>query len=215
MGGWGSGRWTRWGTRPTQDQFHRLAMKDLTRGGWLQPGRRGTIRWFRGDIETGSIGWLVSGVDHEPVAITLTYQCGGESVGERIELTWTECHFGGKRPWFVCYGCGRRCGVLYGSARFRCRRCHGLTYESTRESKECRAIRRAQAIRQRLGGDANLYALFPPKPLRMHWNTYWRLWQQADAAEEESLMGLKRWRDRMQRYGDPATRWVGEPDTPA
>lgn len=199
MGGFGSGRWLRWGTRPTEARFHRLAMNGFTRGGWLRPGAMGTSRWFRGEIETGSIGWFVSGFDDAAVAITLAYRYHGEDICERIELTWTDCHFGGKRPWFVCRGCGQRCGVLYGGVRFRCRRCHGIAYESARENKAHRAIRRAQAIRQRLGGDASLLAPFPRKPPRMHWTTYWRLRHQAEAAEEESWMELKRRIDRVQR----------------
>jgi hypothetical protein len=202
MGGWGSGRSIRLGTRPTESGFHRLAINALTRGGWLRPGTTGISRWFRGDLETGSISWSVSGVDGEADAVTLFYRCRGEDIRERIDLTWTACHFGGKRPWFVCRGCGRRCGVLYGGVWFRCRHCYGLAYESTREKPHERTLRRVQAIRRRLGGSPNLLEPFPPKPPRMHWKTYWRLLEQADAAEAVHHVELVRWLDRLQRGGD-------------
>lgn len=30
-----------------------------------------------------------------------------------LNLTWSDCHFGGKRPWFVCPRCERRVGTVY------------------------------------------------------------------------------------------------------
>src|SRR4029079_13887357 len=38
---------------------------------------------------------------------------------QRVPITWTDCHFGGRRPWFICSVsvngryCGRRVAVLY------------------------------------------------------------------------------------------------------
>jgi hypothetical protein len=100
-------------------------------------------------------------------------------VQEPVPLSWTECNFGGERPWFVCHGagCGRRAAVLYGPGRyFLCRHCYDLRYESQREEKMRRALRRAQKIREGLGGSANMMEPFPEKPKGMHWKTYERLW---------------------------------------
>ena len=94
----------------------------------------------------------------------------------------TACHLGGRRAWFRCavYSngryCGRRVGLLYGAGElFACRRCYGLAYASQREAPMHRGVNRAQKIRMRLGGSANLCEPFPEKPKRMHWRTYHRL----------------------------------------
>ena len=42
-----------------------------------------------------------------------------KSSEQRTSITWTNCHFGGRRPWFTCSAhtngryCGRRVAVLY------------------------------------------------------------------------------------------------------
>ena len=63
---------------------------------------------------------------------------------------------------------------VYGP-RFRCRLCHGLSYECQFESRAQRANRRARKIRRRLGGSDCLMEEFPPRPRGMHWATYRRL----------------------------------------
>lgn len=54
----------------------------------------------------------------------------------------------------------------------------------------------AHNIRRKLGGSANLGTRFPPKPPRMHWRTYWRLRQTAEAAEETSWIAVQASIDR-------------------
>jgi hypothetical protein len=119
-----------------------------------------------------------------------------------VPLSWTACNFGGERPWFVCpgAGCGRRVAILYGPGRyFLCRHCYDLVYESQRENAIYRALRRAQAIRERLGGSANMTKPFPEKPKGMHWQTCERLWWEHHEAEMEQLAGMREWLDRLQK----------------
>ncbi len=57
---------------------------------------------------------------------------------------------------------GRRVGKLYGPGRyFLCRHCYRLAHASQSENVSDRALRRANKIRKRLGGDAGTDAPFP------------------------------------------------------
>lgn len=54
----------------------------------------------------------------------------------RLAATWPHYSRGGARWWFLCPACGARVGRLHlpyrgRAAEFKCRRCHGLTYESS------------------------------------------------------------------------------------
>jgi hypothetical protein len=112
----------------------------------------------------------------------------GKSVQQRVPLVWTRCHLGGRRPWFLC-ACGRRAAKLYqyGAPVFACRQCCGLAYRSQQEIPRHRAISRAQKLRMRLGGSANLLEPFPKKPRGMYRRTYYRLSARAMAAQERSI----------------------------
>jgi len=119
-----------------------------------------------------------------------------------VGLEWTPCNFGGERPWFVCPGvrCGRRVAILYGPGKyFLCRHCYDLRYESQREDKKDRALRRAQKITQRLGGSANMTEPFPEKPKGMHHDTYMRLCWKHHEAEMEYLAGMRELLDKLER----------------
>ncbi len=128
-------------------------------------------------------------------AVVLFYRARSSDAGEwksieqRVPITWTACHLGGQRPWFVCavYSngryCGRRAAVLYGAGElFACRRCYDLAYISQQQAPRLRRIEKVRKIRVKLGGSANLFDSFPEKPKRMHWRTYLRLRARAQAA---------------------------------
>jgi hypothetical protein len=123
-------------------------------------------------------------------------------VWEPVDLTWTACNFGGERPWFVCpgAGCGRRVVVLYGPGKyFPCRHCYDLRYESQRKDKMHRGLRRAQKLREILGGSANMMKPFPEKPKGMHHETYWRLREEHDEAQMAQLVGMREWLERLEK----------------
>jgi hypothetical protein len=129
---------------------------------------------------------------------------GGDwkDVKETVPLEWTACNFGGERPWFICpgAGCGRRVAVLYGPGRyFLCRHCYDLCYESQREDKTHRALRRAQKIRKRLEGSANMMEPFPERPKGMHLKTYMRMFREHHEAEMEQLAGMREWLDKFEK----------------
>jgi hypothetical protein len=94
--------------------------------------------------------------------------------------------------------CGRHVGKLYSAGRlFACRHCYGLAYASQREAGRHRGLRRAQKIRERLGGSVSMLDPFPDKPKSMHWRTYDRLQAQHDAAASRSVAGIMHYLNRL------------------
>jgi hypothetical protein len=200
LGGVGSGNWHRFGKKTTTGEYQGVDVRYLHREGLLKPTRWFTLRWSRAGRETDSISGAVIG-NEEPERLILTYRHRSaqrdewEDVQEPVSLDWTACNFGGERPWFVCpgAGCGRRVAVLYRIGRyFLCRCCYDLVYESQRENGMHRALRRAQAIRERLGGSTNMTKPFPERPKGMHHETYWRLREEHDEAQMAQLVGMRK-----------------------
>jgi hypothetical protein len=117
-------------------------------------------------------------------------------------IVWTKCHLGGARCWFRCC-CGRRAAILYmrSAPVFACRHCCGLAYASQQEIPRHRAISRAQKLRMQLGAGPSLLDPFPGKPPRMHWRTFYRLFNKAAEAQERSIaLALE---DLRRRYPEP------------
>jgi hypothetical protein len=181
-------------------------------------------RWHRnGDLHAGcyfSNCWTWNGevsahidVRTETDAVALTYRWRSpgaaewKSAQQRVPLTWTACHFGGRRPWFICpiYSAGRCCerrvAVLYEvGGLFGCRRCCGLAYTSQQETPMYRGLAKAQKIRQRLEGSTDIFDAFPGKPKSMRWTTYDRLRLEHNVAKERALKGIARTERRLPRF---------------
>jgi hypothetical protein len=207
LGGAGSGNWYRFDKKTTTGECHSVDVRYLHREGLLKSGHWFSLRWSRAGRETGSIRCAVEGNDR-PDRVLLYYRLRNgpgdkwEEVQEPVSLGWTACNFGGVRPWFICpgAGCARRVAVLYGPGKyFLCRHCYDLVYESQRDNKMYRALHRAQDIRRRLGGSANMMVPFPEKPKGMHWRTYERRWWEHHEAEMEQLIGMRQWLDRLEK----------------
>jgi hypothetical protein len=115
-------------------------------------------------------------------------------VQQVVPIVQVLCRFGGSRPYFECPGvvkgvaCGRRAAKLYDPAHlFLCRHCYRLAYATQGMDKGKRALRKANRIRLRLGGEPGMLSLFPPKPRGMWWKTYERL---RAATDEADLLGM-------------------------
>ncbi len=206
MGGLGSGNRYQFDKKTTTDECHGLDVRDLYREGLLKPGTCFRSSWSRAGKEMASMRGFVN---RDRVVLSYRHRSGlsaeWEDVNEPVALEWTPCNFGGERPWLVCpgAGCGRRVAVLYGPGKyFLCRYCYDLRYESQREDKKDRALRRAQKIRERLGGSRSMMEPFPERPKGMHHDTYMKLFWELHEGEMEHLAGMRERLDKLkQRVG--------------
>ncbi len=190
MGGLGPRGWNHSG-RATTDDALKLDIDSYRRAGALTDGWRGVTRWMRGDQETGAIS--VRG-GRDQLTASFTVQVRGEEarpISETIPIVWGPWGAVGERPAFLCPRCGdRRLHLYLWRGRVACRGCAELTYQSRRERERDRAIRRAQKLRARLGGELSLDAPPPERPKRMWRRTYERQLAALAAAEQRALDGF-------------------------
>jgi hypothetical protein len=194
------------GGKTTVESCRSIDVLDWHRRGCLRSPPRFSWAWRQDGERVASIK-----VETERHRVTLKYRSrryGGDwtDTEQRFPVVWTPCRFGGERPWFVCsvYAngtyCGRRVTKLYNAGRlFACRHCSRLAYASQQESAHERGLLKAQRIRTRLGGSANMLDDFPEKPKGMHWRTYERMWRVYDAAKARSFIGLTDFVKRLKR----------------
>jgi hypothetical protein len=146
MGGYGSGRP---GYRPVNDQslalpldrtFHRALVELRHQGSGI---RFHVMTWRVGGRQIAAIGIYVILRAEDDASMVLSYSAGDESIRELIDIVWTATPFG-RRPWWNCPGCARRCARLYNPAgrRWRCRTCYNVTYTSSNESDKRLAYHR-------------------------------------------------------------------------
>ena len=129
MGGFGSGRRSRQARKTSE--MSSIDLADFNRCGVLKQGGSGTVAWSRGGREAGRIAYVLCS---HGLRVHYRSQRSGCSewteVDELIPFAETDQHLGRARKWFECLGCGRRARVLFAGTYYRCRQCHGLTYES-------------------------------------------------------------------------------------
>ena len=189
MGGFGSGRPSGTG-RDKVEACRSIDVNRLHKMGCLRDGWAVGWRWMSDGEKVASINLRA---DADRLHLSYCVRIGGgewEGVVETVGIVHAPCRFGGMRPYFICPGvvngvaCGRRVAKLHCAARyFLCRHCCRLAHASQSEGARDSALRRANKIRQRLGGEPDLVAPFPPKPRGMWRRTYVRLRDQAFAAE--------------------------------
>ena len=154
--------------------------------------------------EGGRFSLVVEDANGPVVAIDAFYTRGGVRLApdyhrrdkrpeprlDNLLVDWTNCYFGGSRPWFICPRgrCGRRAAILYWSSGFACRRCLGLAYESQNEQPLERICRRVAKYSAKL---VTLEGLPNQKPARMHARTYLRLLHAIDSAAERASQHIR------------------------
>ena len=175
MGGIGSGGWNRRGCGII-GQYRSIEVGRLHKEGVLQEGWRGGWAWWSDGERTADI--VIHG-GRDRIRLRYRVQAGDTApvdVDEAIALLWRPCPFGGERPFFRCPGCDATVRRLHGAGtRFLCRRCHRLGYGSQREREHDRALRQANRLRARLGGEPGLGAAMPRRPRHMRRRTDQRL----------------------------------------
>ena len=115
MGGWGSGNWIRWPTKPVVEDGLTLDLCRFIREGLVVPGSSvtGSLTWRQSTTgrDTFSVGYHAS--LRGPGGCAFTYTAAGMSLDYRIDLTVTRPYFGGTRWWFVYPVEGVRAAKLY------------------------------------------------------------------------------------------------------
>ena len=115
-------------------------------------------------------------IETDGESVTVHFVDGSNPVKtETVWLTHTTPGYGGRRAWFRCPLCARRCAILYIAGRLACTVCLGLAYRSERGTKQDRLNRKVRKLLDRVGGADNLCERFPDKPPRVWWRTYSRL----------------------------------------
>ena len=145
MGGSGSGRLYVIGAKETVEDYLQIDIRRWNRESLLDVGRRFTWIWTspRGDRATISVA------SHRGyVQLNYRQQRPGQEWETRdypVDISYTPCHLGGARPWFLCpYAvCNRRVAKLYCSNYFSCRNRLDLAYPRQREEAYNRAARKA------------------------------------------------------------------------
>jgi hypothetical protein len=175
MDGRGSGGHNSKGKR-RDVQSARLDAHELARDGKLKLGARG---WLFGTI------WfeVTGGPDAQHLMLDfLRKSPSGEPLDplqQDIVCYWRKAHFGGRYLMFTCPQCHRPARVLYAwwfDDRiwfFHCRKCAGITYQSTMGHRWDRSARRIEKLRARLKWGAG--GTVPIKPRGMHERTYQRI----------------------------------------
>lgn len=96
-------------------------------------------------------------------------------VGDKdVCIAWEQYLFG-KRPWFMCPHCGRKCKFLYEyESSWSCRQCQGLVYRSQWISKWYKFIQKEQRLLDEVRGG---------KPKSKHQNKFNRLLNELEAVQ--------------------------------
>jgi len=187
MGGMGSGRGP--SARPTRGmirldlaQLHRKGVKPKagTRASFVYSSGGERVLQLKVHLHALPTEDAYGGASVEVVAYRQGARAGSRRQHPDLEETATR--FGGRRLWFTCSGCRRRCRVLF-SETLRCRKCVGMSYASENMTRTARVCDQMHKLRRRLNAGENAYDL-PDKPPRMHWSTNNRLADRHEAYEE-------------------------------
>jgi len=155
----------------------------------------GSISWTNSRGKKSEIGVFSFTPGEIILSYTITKNHGNEkkAYNYRVYLDTTPCNYGGKRWWFKCPQCWRRCRILYlppGHNYFLCRICHNLTYTSQQEGKNKwsplfdsfskipeleKLLRRTRSHKKRQIIERKLYRHYLGMRGLVEWDRLWRM----------------------------------------
>ena len=163
-------------TRPTVERLSSdsLDVRELKKFGLLRDQRMilQGLRWPALSRIVSSRHWL-------------ELDFAGRDTMQRVRVSWTRCHLGGRRPWMHCPYCEKRVAkLLKGMGGYCCRACIGNPfYACQAKSSHGRRHFGICKIRLQLNGYASLLEPFPERPRGMHQKRYERMKARALALE--------------------------------
>ena len=114
MGGFGSGCYARMGGAPKVEDYRCIDLANLRRWRMLKPGALRVIVFGR---ETPEHLWMRVRADGAGVVFLKRLHDG--ALGKLfVSFAYTATACGGRRRWFLCPSCRRRCRCLYGRDTF-------------------------------------------------------------------------------------------------
>lgn len=181
MGGYGSGR--RYGN-PLAEESLRIDIAWMVRTERAVPGASvsGNLSWTCGGEPSGDINYTCDMSDPEHAVLELRFTVSCFSTGEktrhtqRIMLSYTVPHFGGKRWWMHCPWTGARVGKLYcpsGGEKFASRKAYRVGYRSQRMTKRDAIFERLFRLQEKLGCERG-WGNWISRPKGMHHRTFER-----------------------------------------
>lgn len=197
MGRYGSGKSFGSVSRPEREKSFTLSSTSLHQEDYLSYNQSVehplTMTYTFGNSPKEHTIGVYTSSDEVRLEYTISKDGGKEEeFSYNVPVVWTECHFGGYRPWFRCptNSCNERVEKIYkptGENIFACRHCHDITYRRCNISGKPTeiAMYKKRKIAEKLeADDANVsVGAWPPtKPKNMHWDTFeeleeeWRYW---------------------------------------
>lgn len=185
MGGYGSGRQH---GKPLAEEALRIDIAWMLRKGMAMPGRSitGKLSWTCRGEPSGNVSYTCDMRDPDHATLELRFTVTRRSTGEakdyvqRIRLTYTQPHFGGRRWWMHCPHTGERVGKLYapaGGDTFASRSAWRIGYRSQRQTERDNLFDRLNRLQRKLGTPEG-WEQPVWRPKGMHHRTYSRLEQQ-------------------------------------
>ncbi|MEB4591981.1 hypothetical protein VSS37_13390 [Candidatus Thiothrix sp. Deng01] len=115
---------------------------------------------------------------------------------EGLQVTATQCNYGGLRYWWQCPKCGRRVGVLYSLPWLKswaCRHCHGAVHESSQTGRYKRELNKAMNLLFKYSRKP-LAVLLPfdfldidDKPPEMRWRAWMKIFVKQATARNKAV----------------------------